>query len=277
MARAVSSPPLVAPPEWRNFAGVFGRLRPPLRPSPSDVDTIRRAIAGQDRRVLLLGVTPELSVLGSELTAIDNSPRMIDRVWPGDSDRCRAILGDWTRFPFPDGSFDAVIGDGSLNSSADGLERVLAEVRRVLSPGGTAAFRMFCSPETSETLAEIQQDSEVVGSGNVHALKWRIAMVLAASSPGAVVPVRKILAEFNRMFPNRARLARCTGWDEEEIATLDAYVDADHSLAFPTAAQMLEIAAPFFDSAEVVTASGYPLAERCPTMIWRNQREMRPA
>ena len=277
VANSVSSRPLAAPPEWRNFAGVFARLRPPLRPTPSDVETMRRAIAGRDRRVLLLGVTPELSVLGTELVAIDNSPRMIDRVWPGDSARCRAVLGDWTGLPFSDSTFDAVIGDGSLNSAGEGLERVLADVQRVLAPGGKATFRIFASPESPETLADIQRDADSGGAGNVHALKWRIAMSLAALAPGAVVPVAAILAEFNRMFPDRALLSSRTGWSEQEIATLDAYVGADHALAFPTATRMLEIAGPHLGSAEVAHGSGYPLADRCPTMVWTKQTNPRPA
>src|ERR1044071_10147553 len=94
---------------WRNFAEVFGRLAPPLRPSPTDVANLGRAIAHEDKRILLLGVTPELSVLGRELTAVDNSPRMLAHVWPGDRECRRAILGDWTDLPFADGSFHAGI------------------------------------------------------------------------------------------------------------------------------------------------------------------------
>jgi hypothetical protein len=84
---------------WRNFAGVYGRLRPPLRPSPIDVANLSRAISHDDKRILLLGVTPELSVLGRELTAVDNSPSMLARVWPGDQTLRRAVIGDWTNLP----------------------------------------------------------------------------------------------------------------------------------------------------------------------------------
>ena len=228
---------------------------------------MRRAVAGRGRRVLLLGVTPELAVLGEDLVAVDNSQRMIDRVWPGDDQGRRAILGDWTALPFPDASFDAVIGDGSLNSAAEAMDRVLAEVRRILAPDGTAVFRIFASPEAPESLAQIQEDASG-GWGNVHALKWRIAMALAASAPGAVVPVATILAEFNRLFPDRAELALRTGWSGDEIETLDAYAGADHSLGYPTAAQMIAIAAPMLGQPQVLAGTGYPLAERCPTMVW---------
>lgn len=254
--------------EWRNFAGVYGRLGPPLRPSPADVANVAKAIAGTDRRVLLFGVTPELSALGDELVAVDNSPRMLAAIWPGDRDGRRALLADWTRLPFEDGAFDAVIGDGSLNSAPGQVEQVLAEARRVLAPGGRAVFRAFCSPETPERLDAIRSDADGGRDGNFHALKWRIAMALAAGEADAIVPVRKILAAFDELFPDRDALAARTGWSKDAIATIDAYQQADHSLGFPTLAQLLKLGERFFGPAEVLHGAGYPLAERCPTIAW---------
>jgi SAM-dependent methyltransferase len=252
---------------WRNFAGVYGRLRPPLRPSPIDVANLSRAISHDDKRILLLGVTPELSVLGRELTAVDNSPSMLARVWPGDQTLRRAVIGDWTNLPFADATFDAAIGDGSLNSAPEVVDEVLAEVKRVLVPEGKAAFRLFCAPEEPETLESIADDLGAGWPGNLHALKWRIAMTLAASKPRAIVPVQEILVAFNRMFPDRTRLAAGTGWSPDDIATLDAYVGADHSLGFPTLSTLLRVIKRHFSDVSVVAASGYPLAGRCPTVI----------
>jgi len=272
MSASGSSPADLPRKEWRHFAAVFDKLGAPLRPSAGDVAHVRRAIAGRDGKVLLLGVTPELSVLGRELIAVDISPRMIAGVWPGDGDHRRAILGDWTKLPFDNSTFDAVIGDGSLNSAPEALDPLLREIRRVLSPAGTAVFRVFCSPEEPETLLSIQQDIDAGWPGNLHALKWRIAMVIAASMPDAIVPVRTILATFNQMYPDRARLAAATGWSLDEISTVDAYDGADHSLGFPTLPRMLELAAPWFRDALVLPGAGYPLAERCPTIAWSADR-----
>ena len=252
--------------EWRNFANVFDRLGPPLRPSLADVARFEQAVRGHDRRLLLLGVTPELAMLGLDLTAVDNSPRMLAGVWPGDGPGRKARLGDWTDLPFEDASFDAVIGDGALNSAAGFVGPVLGEIARVLVSGGKAAFRLFCSPDEPETLSAIRGDLE--STGNVHALKWRVAMALAASKPDAVIPVRDILEAFNALVPDRASLAAKTGWSLAEIDTLDAYDGADHSLGFPTLQQMLALAAPFFGRAAVLGSGGYPLAERCPVVVW---------
>lgn len=252
---------------WRNFAEVFARLGPPLRPAPIDVANLGRAISHEDKRILLFGVTPELSVLGCELTAVDNSPRMLSQVWPGDRPSRRAIIGDWTDLPFADASFDAVMGDASLNAASDLVDEVLRETRRVLREDGKVALRLFCSPEEPETLESIAEDLAAGWSGNLHALKWRIAMSLAASKPRAIVPVQEILVAFNRMFPDRAALAASTGWSPGDIATLDAYVGADHSLGFPTLSSFRSVIEQHFSDVSVVTAAGYPLAERCPTVI----------
>ena len=252
---------------WRNFPGVYGRLRAPLRPSPSDVDVMGRGVAAEGKRLLLFGVTPELSVLGAELTAVDNSPRMLEQVWPGDRPCRRAVLGDWTDLPFASGSFDAVIGDGSLNSAPDAIDKVLAEARRVLAPGGKAAFRLFCSPERSESLASIRDDVFAGWQGNFHALKWRIAMSISASQDRAIVPVQQILSAFNALFPDRAQLSADTGWPADDIATIDAYVGADHSLGFQPLSAMRRVAERHFPDVQAVHASGYPLSERCPTIV----------
>ena len=258
-------------PEWHHFPALHGRLAPPLRPAPADVSNFRAAIAGSDRRVLLLGVTPELSVLGQSLVAIDASPVMIERIWPGDRPDRRALLGQWSALPFEDGAFDAVIGDGSLNSAPHHVDTVLAETKRVLAPSGRAVFRLFCAPETPQSLETIAQD--VIGGrgGNIHALKWRIGMALAAGNPESIVHSRSILAEFDRLFPDRDRLAATTGWAREEIATLDAYVGSDHSLAFWTLSRTIALAGPHFAKASATEGAGYPLAERCPTVTFTNE------
>lgn len=253
--------------EWHHFPALYRRLGPPLSPAPSDVDTFREAIRGRDRRVLLLGVTPKLAGLGETLVAIDGSPEMISSIWPGDRDGRRAIVGPWSELPFEDGAFDSVIGDGSLNSAPHQLDKVLAEARRVVAPDGRAAFRLFCSPDTPETLEGIREDVMSGWSGNAHALKWRVAMALAAERPNAIVSARDILATFNALFPDRESLAARTGWSREEIDTLDAYIGADHSLGFPTLAAYREAGERLFARSSVLPSTGYPLAERCPTLV----------
>jgi demethylmenaquinone methyltransferase/2-methoxy-6-polyprenyl-1,4-benzoquinol methylase len=53
--------------------------------------------------------------------------------------------GDMCRMDFPDGSFDVVTGGYALRNAPD-LKQALAEIRRVLKPGGMAAFMDFSKP-----------------------------------------------------------------------------------------------------------------------------------
>jgi demethylmenaquinone methyltransferase/2-methoxy-6-polyprenyl-1,4-benzoquinol methylase len=54
--------------------------------------------------------------------------------------------GDLCDLPFPDGSADVVTGSYALRNAPD-LRKAVAEVRRVLAPGGIAAFLDFSNPE----------------------------------------------------------------------------------------------------------------------------------
>lgn len=252
---------------WQNFPGVYGRLAPPLRPAPSDVQRMREAISPQDDEVLLLGVTPAIAPLGRSLVAVEGSQAMINRLWPGDEADRRAMVGDWTALPFADARFGSVIGDDALNSVAGGLDSLLGEIARILRPGGIAAQRVFASPDESEPLEMVREDALAGRIGNVHALKWRIAMAIARA-PDFLIPVAEILKAFNAMFPDRGELASLTGWDPLEIDTLDAYVGAWHSLAFPTRAMLEDMGADRFSSCRFVESEGYPLAERCPLVVW---------
>ena len=252
---------------WRNFPGVYNRLAPPLRPAPSDVERMRRAISGRDDRILLLGVTPGIASLGQDMTAVEGSQAMINKLWPGDEPDRRAMVGDWTNLPFTVGQFGSVIGDGALNSSAGGIESLIGEISRILRPDGVAAQRIFASPDEREPLERVHEDAVGGRIGNVHALKWRIAMAIACP-PDYLVPVAQILKTFNAMFPDRKELAALTGWDRLEIDTLDAYVGAWHSLCFPTRGALQGLGAGRFATFRIVESDGYPLAERCPLVVW---------
>ena len=72
---------------WAELFRRRAQLTPPLRPNREVAEGLGQAIAGHGGRVLLLGVTPELVELGSELIAVDRSDKMIADVWPGDTPR----------------------------------------------------------------------------------------------------------------------------------------------------------------------------------------------
>lgn len=90
---------------------------------------------------------PHLLALGlEEVHAIDISPEMVRRAarrmagHPREA-HCRIALGDVERLAYPDGAFDAVLCMGVLEYLPS-HERALAEIWRVLRPGGVAVLSL---------------------------------------------------------------------------------------------------------------------------------------
>jgi SAM-dependent methyltransferase len=76
------------------------------------------------------------------VTATDISPgmlRALEANAPGLGLEVETVAGDAEELPFPDASFDLVLGHAVLHHIPD-LDRAAAEMHRVLEPGGTIAF-----------------------------------------------------------------------------------------------------------------------------------------
>ena len=97
------------------------------------------------RRVLELGCGTgvflrKLAVHGAEITGIDLSADLLARCAARMAGAANVTLvrGNAEQMPIPEGAFDSVYGSSILHHL--GLEAALAEVRRVLRPGGRLAF-----------------------------------------------------------------------------------------------------------------------------------------
>lgn len=252
---------------WASFHTRWSRLRPPLRANDEVRVAIETLIAPHDRHVLLLGVTPELARVGRTLTAVDWNSDMIDRIWPGDMPGRRAVRADWRAMPPFPRPFSSAVGDGSLNA-LEGLgevRAVLAAVRNALIDTGRIAIRCYVSPDNAETLDDLGASAR---SGNVpfHAFKWRLAMALCAVKDCPSIPVSEIAAGFDALFPDRDGLGAMTGWDEADLAEIDAYRRAAIVYNFPTASQLLACIPDGLANPRLIQAGSYPLADRCPIL-----------
>jgi 2-polyprenyl-6-hydroxyphenyl methylase/3-demethylubiquinone-9 3-methyltransferase len=88
-------------------------------------------------------LTNELAASGFEATGVDLSARSLELAKSRDASKAaRYKQGDLTRLPFPDGSFDAVCAMDVLEHVED-LDAALAEVARVLAPGGRFFYYTF--------------------------------------------------------------------------------------------------------------------------------------
>lgn len=100
--------------------------------------------------VLILGATPEIRDLVLDykmnLTILDQSKEMIEKMNSlmknKNSDLEKIELGNWLSKPFPDDSFDLVLGDGvSNNIEYRKQESFFEEIKRVLKKNGVMLLR----------------------------------------------------------------------------------------------------------------------------------------
>ena len=101
--------------------------------------TVRSVVSPGDRVLDACCGTGDLAIAAratgaGQVTGLDFSPRMLERARRKEPE-IEWVQGDMLELPFEDGSFDAVTVGFGVRNVAD-LERGLAELRRVLRPGG---------------------------------------------------------------------------------------------------------------------------------------------
>jgi demethylmenaquinone methyltransferase/2-methoxy-6-polyprenyl-1,4-benzoquinol methylase len=111
-------------------------------------ETVAAVVRQGDRVLDLCCGTGDLAVAaalaGGKVTGLDFSDPMLERARRKSSE-VEWVSGDALSPPFPEGSFDAVtIGFGLRNLA--NVERGLAEMRRVLRPGGRVAILEITRP-----------------------------------------------------------------------------------------------------------------------------------
>ena len=80
-----------------------------------------------------------IDITGERARATDAKFRLLGDLAAG----CHAMQGDSEHLPFDDASFDIVYSNGVLHHTTD-TEAALAEVHRVLKPGGRAVIMLYC-------------------------------------------------------------------------------------------------------------------------------------
>lgn len=127
----------------RWFAATYERRGQRRR---SDYDReLRQRVAGEaSGRVLEIGAGTGFNFPyyseGAEVVATEPDPQMLRRAEPRAREHGIELrAGAAERLPFPDGSFDTVVSTGVF-CSVDDPAQALAEVHRVLRPGGTLRF-----------------------------------------------------------------------------------------------------------------------------------------
>ena len=254
---------------WDGFHRRWSRLKPPLRPNAEVREAIAEALSGHLQRALLLGVTPELSDIAFDTTAIERSPMTIELIWPGNTKLRRAMSGNWLKLPLRDRVFSSVLGDGSLNCLNYPGEylRLFGQLSRVLQPGAKAAFRCFLTPDPPESVEHVRNDAMAGRLRSIHGLKWRLAMAITAERHDPNLPVQLIRDVFNREFPDRRSLAMAMGCNSEDIDDIDAYEGVRDIFSFPTRTEILAVLGSRFGNPRFVPSGTYEVADCCPLLV----------
>jgi SAM-dependent methyltransferase len=262
---------------WDHAARTWSQFEPPLVPSPEDSAVIERVAAAlADEHggltAVMLGVTPQTASLhwpaNVRLTAFDYSSAMIEELWPapGTPATAQAMQADWSKVPVETGSVDLVAGDHSLGvlSWPDGVEMVLAELRRILKPGGRFVLRSFLRPDQREDLDAIVADLE---AGRISSASIARARFCAWRHDRGTqgVSVQEFKELFKHYVPDPQEAVRRYGWNlaPSDIPTKEGN---EGRFVYPTLAELRAAIAPFFRELEIVTGS-YELAERYPTLV----------
>ncbi len=121
-----------------------------------------------------------------QAAGIDASPEMIDvarrkaaRAHSGADFRLSAI----EQMPFPDGAFDVVFSSLMMHHLPDDLQpRALAEVRRVIKPGGRLVIVDFKQAVGMQSLAALVKTAgfNQVTSGDLHFLRLGLGFIKAS-------------------------------------------------------------------------------------------------
>ena len=246
-------------------------MGPPQVPHPSVPRIVREICGGCNGLTVLLGVTPAFYDLGDRLIAVDGSADMIGAIWPGDDDGRQACVADWQALPVADQVANQVLGDGSLNSLPDryALRAVLAEVRRVLAPGGTAAFRMFLRPDPEETVDEVLLAARAGRVETLNVLRWRLASALARG-PDHVVRVADIVTAAEPL-GDLAAFAGAMGMQPDQVEHLLAYRGSTAAYVFPDRRALEADAKRAGLTCAWVATEGYPGAVDCPIAVLRHR------
>ncbi|NHZ92766.1 methyltransferase type 11 [Massilia sp. CCM 8733] len=255
---------------WQAHARQWSRIGGPLRPCAQDVAIMRAILGPAPGLGLLLGVTPELTVLSERLISVERDAAMIERHWLPRGSGQSVRQGDWLELPLAPDSVDFASGDGSLTMLryAGGYARLFGQLYACLRNQATLALRVFAAPEWPETPQQVADDALRGAIGSFHAFKWRLAMALAGQAGDPDIAVGTIGEAVGRLAPERDALAQRAGWPRADIDTIDAYRGSVAVYSFPTLAQLRCAIPAGFEEIGVFYGT-YELAQCCPIIALR--------
>ena len=249
---------------WAARSQHWGKIGPPLVPNQEVIDAFTASIP-TDKKILMLGVTPQIANAYTHVTAVDFSPPMIERVWPGNTETKQAIEADWLTVDLADNQFEGLLGDGSINMVGypHDIKFLFERSYRWLKPGGTFAMRFFTrytEPVTKEYLLAEGLNPTMGFS----AYRRLLPMYVAEIDGKSCIHQYRMLEVFDEMFPDRSILK----WNPEHIKSMDSYKGTTTTSWFPSRQEILNFVHPDAKDVHFIDAGTYELADACPILIF---------
>ena len=139
---------------WKQYLKNWHLYTSPGRPTKSDCAIVERWLKKSGaKKVLILGATPQLRDVCARLhlntTCIDLQKEMLEgmRAFMKEKGKEKLVQGDWLNLPFPEDSFDVILGDlVTDNIPYEDQPTFFKEIRRCLKPYGYWITRIFYQP-----------------------------------------------------------------------------------------------------------------------------------
>jgi SAM-dependent methyltransferase len=293
--RAGAEPPPVDPARkqwlewqralWKPLAEFWQRQPMPIRPAPEDTrlceDKIREWHAGGDGkppRVLVLGVTPETVLMrlpaGSRLLAVDFSTSMIRKVWPGNGRADLGVVcGEWSVMPVAAAACDVALADGIFTTCPypAGYLAIVAELRRVLRPGGLFLVRVFSRKPAGDSVDAIFDDLCAGRCGSLDHFRWRLGVAMQNDITRGV-RLGDVWDLWHERIPDPAPLLARLGWPGDAAIVFDQYRGSQARMNFASVDEMRQVLSPGFRLVDC-SYPDYELGDRIPTLCFQRERD----
>jgi len=247
---------------WKNVSQHYHRAQPPLVPNQQIIEYFYHRVP-ESANALMLGVTPLIATSFNNITAIDKEPKMIETMWPGNTDTKKVINDDWLTVNLPNNCYDGILGDCSVNVLVN-EQQVTDLFNRVfdwLTPQGYFVCRFFTRPDNPVTIEQLLSEAQTP-TMNFPAFKRLLPSYIAQQQKDAWVNTRATAELFNELFPNRDNLP----WDKEDLKTIDKYLSSGSTTWFPTRQEVFDLIPKTARNVRFVDVGDYDFAEYCPIL-----------
>ena len=170
-ARIIAHTNYLADREAYSFLRVWEKLSYPNRPTKKETEIYRKFIGGlnEGSKLLILGATPELRDLASELNikpilvdiSLNSLSGMLRFAKSADPRNEIWVKSDWAEAPLEENHFDAVVGDLSLRHiELERQELLFEKLLKLLKKGGALVVRHHVANPNYEkrSIAEILEE-----------------------------------------------------------------------------------------------------------------------